>query len=119
MSFGTDLKNEFDNLCLSVNGRVKEETLFNKLVDAFNTNVNTGIEVEIIHGNRWCVEFDDTSVRRNFYWNGTITRCELGDLLFVVTDGKIARISVMQNKFERGMADYDAPFKAQMNQLFY
>lgn len=24
----------------------------------------------------------------------------------------------MQNKFERGMADYDAPFKAQMNQLF-
>lgn len=118
MSFGTDLKNEFDNLCLSVNGRVKEETLFNKLVDAFNTNVNTGIEVEIIHGNRWCVEFDDTSVRRNFYWNGTITRCELGDLLFVVTDGKIARISVMQNKFERGMADYDAPFKAQMNQLF-
>ena len=118
MSFGTDLKNEFDNLCLSVNGRVKEETLFNKLVDAFNTNVNTSIEVEIIHGNRWCVEFDDTSVRRNFYWNGTITRCELGDLLFVVTDGKIARISVMQNKFERGMADYNAPFKAQMNQLF-
>ena len=55
MSFGTDLKNEFDNLCLSVNGRVKEETYLNKLVDAFNTNVNTGIEVEIIHGNRWCV----------------------------------------------------------------
>lgn len=50
---------------------------------------------------------------------GKTTRCELGDLLFVVTDGQIARIAIMQNKFERGMVDYDKSFKAQMNQLFY
>lgn len=102
-------------LCLALRGSVKEETLFNKLVEAFS-KVNTDIQVEKIHGRRWCVEFDNTA--GNFYWKGKTTRCELGDLLFVVTDGQIARIAIMQNKFERGMVDYDKSFKAQMNQLF-
>lgn len=115
MSFGTELKDEFDKLCLALRGSVKEETLFNKLVEAFS-KVNTDIQVEKIHGRRWCVEFDNTA--GNFYWKGKTTRCELGDLLFVVTDGQIARIAIMQNKFERGMVDYDKSFKAQMNQLF-
>ncbi len=88
----------------------------NKLVETFS-KVNTDIQVEKIHGRRWCVEFDNTA--GNFYWKGKTTRCELGDLLFVVTDGQIARIAIMQNKFERGMVDYDKLFKAQMNQLFY
>lgn len=115
MSFGTELKDEFDKLCLALRGSVKEETLFNKLVEAFS-KVNTDIQVEKIHGRRWCVEFDNTA--GNFYWKGKTTRCELGDLLFVVTDGQIARIAIMQNKFERGMVDYGESFKAQMNQLF-
>ena len=49
MSFGTELKDEFDKLCLALRGSVKEETLFNKLVEAFS-KVNTDIQVEKIHG---------------------------------------------------------------------
>lgn len=79
MSFGTELKDEFDKLCLALRGSVKEETLFNKLVEAFS-KVNTDIQVEKIHGRRWCVEFDNTA--GNFYWKGKTTRCELGDLPF-------------------------------------
>ena len=29
MSFGTELKDEFDKLCLALRGSVKEETVFN------------------------------------------------------------------------------------------
>ena len=49
MSFGTELKDEFDKLCLALRGSVKEETLFNKLVETFS-KVNTDIQVEFMEG---------------------------------------------------------------------
>ena len=35
MTFGEELKKEFDYLCKSLTGNVREETLFNQLVKAF------------------------------------------------------------------------------------
>lgn len=117
MSFGTNLKNEFDRLCGLLTGGVNEQILFNQLVNAFN-NVGGNGNVEIIHGTRWCVEFDNTGTK-DFYWPGAKTnRCELGDLLFVIIDGDKVRLSVMQNKFDKRMVSYDSSFTAQMNQLY-
>lgn len=117
MAFGEELKREFDVLCRGITGKVKEETLFTQLVNAFN-KLNCTYQVEIIHGNRWCVDFS-ASVTKAFYWRtGTRTRCELGDLLFIVTNGREVRLAIMQNKYDKTMSDYNSSFKVQMNQLY-
>ncbi len=117
MTFGEELKNEFDYLCKSLTGNVREETLFNQLVKAFE-NLGGNYKIKIIHGSRWCVDFEMLNSAGFFCGKSGFTRCELGDLLFVVVKGGQARLSIMQNKFDKKMKAYNDTFKAQMNQLY-
>lgn len=115
-SFGADLKAEFDKLCKKTKGKIGEVALFRNLIAAF-INLGGTYQISEIHGRRYLVEFDAKSTTP-FYWRTTNTPCELGDILFVVTDGRKARVSVMQNKYDKRMATFTDKFEAQMNQLY-
>ncbi len=117
MSFGLDLKNEFDRLCGTTTGRIGEVVLFRNLINAFK-NLRGTYRIKEIHGNRYQVMFN-AKPRVPFYWiSSTNACCELGDILFVVTDGRIVRLSVMQNKYDRKMTRFGDKFEAQVDQLY-
>lgn len=123
MSFGTALRRKFNKLCATKGAYARETDLFQRLVEAFvELGKNKSWKIAQIHGKRWCVKFDDTdtSTSKKFYWGaGGDTTCELGDLLFLVIDeeNNMARISVMQNKYDR-KKHFNYSFLAQMNQLY-
>lgn len=114
MSFGDDLKKEFDKL--TKGGSFDEIRLFTKLEDAFiNLQSQYKGAIEIIHGRKSHVKF-----RFECDWvspppqEEEIT-CELADMLFVVCSptSNLVRITYMQNKKD----STPNPFYADLYQL--
>lgn len=115
MCFGNDLACEFQKLIR--NGKYQEVELITKLQDALINLANEKYHyaIDIIHGERSMVEF-----QYNENWvaglpMGTMCKCEMSDMMFIVFSEKHDDIRLMYMQNKKGKSS--RKFKADLVQL--
>lgn len=123
MCFSDDLVNKFDSVVNGSTARIDEVFLFETLANSIQSAASSnGINAEVLKGHGGCFACFHEMVGIPFYSlsdRGNAVYCELCDLMFIVFNNYEARLTFMQNKYDRKITRNDQRFKATSLRQFY
>jgi hypothetical protein len=109
MGLGDNVSKNFEKLALITPKKYYEEELFTKLEDAIIFSNNQNIHSGIMHGSRSIITYKRN--KKNF------PKCELGDMVFLITDSKNKKARICLFQFKRDLSTANT-FKGSYNQLY-